>query len=633
MTCNLLIDAPHELQKRLFSGGATALWLAAIGWLYCSTSIAGPAASLPNVIVILADDMGWGDLRLNGNTNLKTPHIDSIARTGARFEHFFVQPVCAPTRAEFLTGRYHPRGGVHGVSTGSERLDLDEKTIADAFRAAGYGTGCFGKWHNGSQYPYHPNGRGFDEYYGFTSGHWGEYFDPPLDHNGEDIRGKGYFPDDITASAIDFMRRTHVAGQPFFCYLAFNTPHSPMQVPDSYWKRFANADLSLRGTKPRLEQTPHTRAALAMCENLDANVGRVIAELKELKIDEDTIVVFFTDNGPNGHRWNGGMKGIKGTTDEGGVRSPLLVRWPRNIRSGMVVEPIASAIDLYPTLAALAGIPILGGKPLDGADLSPLLRATQTSKQLPNRVLVQHWAGKTSVRSQRHRLDAAGRLYDMATDPGQKRDIAKESSSVAKGLHTALKAWRADVLAELPDEDNRPFPVGFREGSTTILPARDGRPHGGIQRSSSAPNCSYFTNWTSTDDRMTWSIDVAIAGEYEAQVAYTCPPEDVGATIELSCGDAKHSAEIRRPHHPPLRGHNQDRTLRQSESYVKDFALVSLGPIKLPQGRGLLQLKATNIPGRQVADVQAVKLTYQRSKEYSRRTRPANLKSPVYDKR
>ena len=141
------------------------------------------------MVVILSDDQGWGDLSLNGNTNLKTPHIDSLAKNGAKFDRFFVQPVCSPTRAEFLTGRYHPRGGVRDVSTGGERLNLDEKTIADTFRAAGYATGAFGKWHNGSQYPYHPNGRGFQEYYGFTSGHWGDYFDPPLDHNGVAVRG------------------------------------------------------------------------------------------------------------------------------------------------------------------------------------------------------------------------------------------------------------------------------------------------------------------------------------------------------------------------------------------------------------------------------------------------------------
>ena len=140
---------------------------------HCWIALAATHRTQPNFVVILADDQGWGDLSLNGNSNLDTPNIDSLAKSGAQFERFFVSPVCSPTRAEFLTGRYHPRGGVRGVTTGAERLNLDEKTIANTFKAAGYATGAFGKWHNGSQYPYHPNGRGFDTYYGFTSGHWG----------------------------------------------------------------------------------------------------------------------------------------------------------------------------------------------------------------------------------------------------------------------------------------------------------------------------------------------------------------------------------------------------------------------------------------------------------------------------
>src|SRR5213596_3073831 len=175
------------------------------------------AAERPNVLVILADDQGWGDLSVHGNTNLRTPHIDSLARDGALFERFFVCPVCSPTRAEFLTGRYHPRGGVFGVSTGGERLNLDERTIGDVFKSAGYATACFGKWHNGSQYPYHPNGRGFEEYYGFTSGHWGDYFDPPLEHNGKPVKGEGYLTDDLTDHALAFVDQHRV--RPFFCYL------------------------------------------------------------------------------------------------------------------------------------------------------------------------------------------------------------------------------------------------------------------------------------------------------------------------------------------------------------------------------------------------------------------------------
>ena len=180
-------------------------------------------ATRPNIVIVLSDDQGWGDLRCQGNTNLTTPNIDSLARDGAKFERFYVCPVCSPTRAEFLTGRYHPRGGVSGVSTGEERLNLDEHTIAETFKAAGYATGAFGKWHNGTQWPYHPNARGFDEYYGFCSGHWGTYFDPPLEHNGRAVQGRGYLIDDLTDHALAFIEQNRA--KPFLCYVPFNVPH------------------------------------------------------------------------------------------------------------------------------------------------------------------------------------------------------------------------------------------------------------------------------------------------------------------------------------------------------------------------------------------------------------------------
>jgi arylsulfatase A-like enzyme len=268
-------------------------------------SVVAPAAvRKPNVIVILSDDQGWGDLSLNGNTNLSTPHIDALARDGVQFDRFYVCPVCSPTRAEFLTGRYHPRSGVYSTSTGGERMNLDEVTIADTFKSAGYATAVFGKWHNGQQYPYHPNGRGFDEFYGFCSGHWADYFSPPLDHNGEIVEGHGYMEDDFTDHALAFIEQNR--DKPFFAYLAFNAPHSPMQVPDEYWSRFKDKELKLRGTGANPENVDHTRAALAMCENLDWNVGRLLAQLDKLGIADNTIVLYFCDNGPNGARWNGG---------------------------------------------------------------------------------------------------------------------------------------------------------------------------------------------------------------------------------------------------------------------------------------------------------------------------------------
>lgn len=561
-------------------------------------------ADRPNIVVILADDQGWGDLSVHGNTNLSTPHIDSLARTGALFERFFVCPVCSPTRAEFLTGRYHPRGGVRGVTSGGERLDLDEKTIADTFKAAGYATGAFGKWHNGSQYPYHPNARGFDDYYGFTSGHWGDYFSPPLEHNGQPVRGNGYITDDLTERAMQFIEKNRA--RPFFCYLPFNTPHSPMQVPDRFWQKFQRADLKLQATLAHKEDQAMTRAALAMCENIDWNVGRLLGKLDELKLAERTIVLYFSDNGPNSWRWNGGMQGRKGTTDEGGVRSPLLVRWPGHIQPGTRVAPIAAALDLLPTLTELAGIKVVGDKPLDGRSVAPLLLGKDVA--WPDRKIFSHWNGNVSVRTQQYRLDAAGRLYDLTKDPGQERNLAREQPETARELKEAVARWRQDVLSELK-KDDRPFPVGYREFPTAVLPARDGLAQGRIKRSAAAPNCSYFTNWTTTADRITWDIAVATAGRYEAVIHYTCPAAEVGSTIELSFQGSRLAGKVTEAHDPPLQGMANDRVPRGGESYVKDFKPLRLGEITLEQGRGSLTLQATQVPGKQVMDVRAIVLT------------------------
>jgi arylsulfatase A-like enzyme len=561
-------------------------------------------AAPPNVIVILTDDQGWGDLSLHGNTNLRTPHIDSLAKDGARFDRFFVQPVCSPTRAEFLTGRYHPRGGVRDVSTGGERLNLDEHTIADSFQAAGYRTGCFGKWHNGTQYPYHPLGRGFEEYYGFTSGHWGDYFDAPLDHNGKAVTGKGFLADDLTNRVISFA--TAGGDKPFFCYLAYNTPHSPMQVPDAYWDRLKSADLKMKGSGPQKEDVAFTRAALAMVENLDDNVGRLLKTLAERKLAENTIVVYFHDNGPNSARWNGGMKGRKGSTDEGGVRSPLFVRWPGHVKPGTEIKSIAGAIDLLPTLCDLAGVGRLRDKPLDGVSFANAL--TSERADLPDRILFQHWNGNVSARSQGYRLDNAGKLFDMIDDPNQTKPVT-DRPDVTKRMTDAVAGYRRDVLAGMTKTDDRPLTVGHTALPTTTLPARDGKPVAGVTRSARAPNCSFFTTWTKATDAMTWDVELETAGRYEAIVHYTCPKANVGSVIELSLNGRAVSKSLTEAHDPPLRGAANDRVPRVGESYVKDFKPLSLGRFDLPRGRGVLSLRATAIPGPGVADVRAVELT------------------------
>ncbi len=575
--------------------------LAFLVLMLCLTTEA--AVSRPNLVVLLADDQGWGDLTVHGNTMVRRPNIDSLARDGASFDRFFVCPVCSPTRAEFFTGRYHPRTGVRGVSTGQERLNLDEKTIADAFKAAGYATGAFGKWHNGSQWPYHPNARGFDEYYGFTSGHWGEYFNPPLDHNGRDVRGRGYIADDFTDHALQFIETNR--HRPFFCYLPFNTPHSPWAAPKEDWAHFRDSGITQRGSGK--EKDDETRCVLAMTENLDRNVGRVLRRLDELGLSTNTIVVYFSDNGPNTPRWNGGMKGIKGSTDEGGLRSPLFIRWPGKIQSGKKLAGIASSIDLMPTLCAMASVKPTSQSPVDGLDLSRHLLGGGAT--LSDRMIFSHWNNAVSVRTARHRLDAKGALFDMEKDPNQTTDVASENPQIARELRDAVAAWRRDVLKETKTQDSRPFTVGYREFPITQLPARDGLSTGGIQRSANAPNSSYFINWKATGDTIYWDVEVKTAGTYDVVIDYTCPLADAGSKIELRLGDAALVGMVTPGWDPPLYT-DQDTIPRPViESRMKPFKPLALGSIDLKAGRGRLTLKALEIPGGSVMDFRRLKLT------------------------
>lgn len=562
-------------------------------------------AGQPNVIVILTDDQGWGDLSLNGNVSVETPHIDQLASDGARFQHFFVSPVCSPTRAEFLTGRHHVRCGVYSTSEGGERVNADEMMIGEVFKKAGYRTAAFGKWHSGMQHPYHPNARGFDEFYGFCSGHWGNYFSPMLEHNGQLVQGDGYLPDDLTTHAIEFIERDH--SRPFFVYLPYNTPHSPMQVPGRWWDKFKNKEITQEHSKKKNEKIDHTRAALAMCENIDWNVGRLRSKLKELNLEKDTIVVYFSDNGPNGSRWNDGLRGRKGSTDEGGVRSPLVMCWPGVIDAGTVVTQICSAMDLMPTLAELADVEVVSAKPIDGMSLVPILLDKKLS--WPERTLVHYWKDKVSIRTQEFRLDYEGRLYDMNDDEGQQVEVNDSQPQVAAALQRKANEFRQEMLsAHGKLFDKRPFVIGYGGTSLTQVPARDGVGHGNIKRSNRFPNDSFFEDWTSVDDFISWECEVGASGLYRAEIFYSCPKEDVGSTVELVFGNSVLIGEITVPHDPPLTGMENDR-FKRTESYVKDFKRMTLGEIQLEEGEGTLMLRAKKIPGDTVMDFRLLLLT------------------------
>jgi arylsulfatase A len=568
----------------------------------------GANARRPNVLLILTDDQGWGDIHSHGNDKLDTPVMDSLAAAGARFDRFYVCPLCAPTRSSLLTGRYHWRCGVDGVTRGKEIMRADEVTIAQVLKPAGYATGCFGKWHNGSYWPFHPNAKGFDEFFGFCAGNWTNYFDTTLQRNGQDVPTKGYITDVLTDAAIDFMRANR--DRPFFAYVPYNAPHTPHQVPDRYFDKYA-----ARGFDA------HNACIYGMVENLDDNLGRLLKTLDELKLAEDTVVIFLTDNGPNGARFNGGMAGIKGSNSEGGCRVPCFVRWPGHVPPGATIKQIAAHIDLLPTIAAIAGAANPKTLPLDGKDLTCLLLGKPGN--WPDRMLFE----KNAVRTQRWRLQTGGggrgknakpgkapaeakitgQLFDMDADPGQSIDVAAEHPEVAARLHAAYEAWWADVSKGLKGMPP-PLPVGYEQMPVVTLLAPEAGMTGKVHfMQGNGWAHDWLVNWVDPADRIWWDIDVAAAGKYRAELLYCCPPADVGAKVRLEAAGNALDGAVAKAHDPACLP-SPDRVKRK-EVYEKTWATLELGVLDLPAGPTRLTVSAATIPGRQAMELKAARLT------------------------
>ena len=580
------------------------LFWTAMAWLLVGF-VATVAAERPNILLIITDDQGWGDLSCHGNPYLRTPAIDSLRRDGVSLERFYVSPVCAPTRAALLTGRYYLRTGVHGVTRGYERMRAEEVTLAEVLRAHGYVTGCFGKWHNGSQYPHHPNGQGFDEFVGFCAGHWNNYFDPILEHNGVFFRAKGYIADALTDYAIAFIRQNR--DRPFFCYLPYNTPHSPFQVPDRYFDRFKRLGLDGR-----------LACVYGMCENLDHNVARLLGTLEELGLSENTIVLFTTDNGPNTDRYNGGMKGRKGSVDEGGVRVPCFIRYPGRLPAGRAYRQIAADIDVMPTLLELAGIGVPEGVKLDGRSLVPLFDSDR-DPLWPDRLLFQHWSGERvvptrgAVRSQRYRAvyRPGGRweLYDMESDPCQTLDLAGLRPELLEPLRAAYERWFKDVTAR--GFDPIPVEVGHPGWDEVVLPG-----HEAILMPGVGKGIGYFgprgwandwiSGWRSVDAYAWWPIKVVRPGRYVVALRYACPPDQVGSRVEVRVGDASVGARVAEPFVPETIP-SPDRVPRR-EVYERTWGTLELGTLELRAGEYRLELRCTELAHEAVGEFKAVVL-------------------------
>jgi hypothetical protein len=340
-----------------------------------------------------------------------------------------------------------------------------------------------------------------------------------------------------------------------------------------------------------------------MVENIDDNVGRILKLLELENLTEDTIVVYFNDNGPNSFRWNGGLKGKKGSVDEGGVRSPCLIQWPQKIPAGLRSQQLSGAIDLTPTLCALAGIEI-DTNVLDGLDLSSQL--LKRNEPVIARKLYSQWAGQLAVRSDAYMLDANNRLFDLIKDPTQQEVLNEQFPDLVEQLKKEKEAWKRDVLA-VAKIDSRPFTVGDRRIDRTELPARDAVAKGPtIKRSAAAPNCSYFTSWKSLEDQVSWNIEVLESGDYEILLQYNAPASSVGSVIEIQYGELVLQAEIKETFLVEPYGAEKDRVKRQGESLMKTFPTMSCGRWSLKPSQGNCSLKLIKITGNEGLEIQGI---------------------------
>ena len=448
-------------------------WFTLLG-IWCVLLFARPElpAQSPNIILVLTDDQGYGDLGCHGNPVLKTPHLDRFYAESVRFTEFHVSPTCTPTRSALLTGRHEFRNGVTHTINERERLTLKATTIAQVLKTAGYQTGIFGKWHLGDEAPYQPDQRGFDECFIHGAGGIGQsypgscgdapnnsYFNPAILHNRKFEKTEGYCTDVFFNQATQWIDQQRQSQQPFFAYITPNAPHSPLDCPPEYEQKYAS------------QVPPPMAKFFGMITNIDDNFGRLLGKLKEWGLERDTLVIFMTDNGGTAGvaLFNAGMRGAKVTPYRGGTRVPALWRWPAGFKGGVDVSRLTAHLDVFPTLAEITGAKIPPAIKLDGRSLLPLLKDPQA--EWPDRTLFTHvgrWekgraaeskTAQCSIRNARyHLVNAVNRgekweLFDIEQDPGEKQNTIADHPEVAVQLKQKLDEWWAEVLPELVNED------------------------------------------------------------------------------------------------------------------------------------------------------------------------------------
>jgi len=484
----------------------------------------------PNVVLVITDDQGYGDLGCTGNPWIQTPNIDGFYNEATRFTDFHVSPLCTPTRGALMTGHNPLRNGAWATCWGRSILRRDEVTMADIFLNNGYRTGMFGKWHLGDNYPYRPQDRGFETVVahkgggvGQTPDFWGnDYFDDTYFANGTPRCYEGYCTDVWFDQALRFIETSK--DEPFFCYLATNAPHSPYLVAERYKRLYEDND-----------SIPEP-AFYGMITNIDENMGRLVKRLKELGLEENTILIFMTDNGSSGgwrpaqgKGYNAGMRGMKGSYYDGGHRVPFFIRWPGGgIGAGRDIDDLATHMDLLPTFIDLCRLKAPADLTFDGMSLAPLLRGECEQLPVSRTVFVQYrqdtnppekW--ENAVMTRRWRLIRGRELYDIKADPGQKHDVAAQHPDVVQTLRAAHEQWWEEVSERL--DEYCPISVGNENENPTCLSAMDvlgdvawNQPHIREAKKSSG----------------IWMVDVETAGQY--QISLRRWPEELGLPVDAA---------------------------------------------------------------------------------------------------
>ena len=445
----------------------------------------------PNIILILTDDQGYGQLGCQGSPWLETPNIDSLYAESTSFSDFHVSPTCSPTRSALMTGNVPFRNGVTHTGGARSRVALSAIMMPQILKKAGYTSGIFGKWHLGLEEKYHPNARGFDETFVHGSGGIGQpmdvpdnkYFDPVIRHNGTFVKTKGFCTDVFFSQAMAWIKQNQ--NKPFFAYISTNAPHGPFIAPPANSARFKS--WGFRGGQPGF---------YGMIENIDENVGRLIAHLKQWNMEENTLVVFMSDNGfvlagsgvgkigtrdgKDIRAYNAGLKGGKKTPHEGGTRVPVFFRWRGVLQEGVEVKALAAHIDILPTFVDLAGGTIPAG--IDGKSLVPLLE--KPDAPWPDRNLFFHigrWNRKAgpdkskydkkagfAVRNARYRLVNNEQLHDISSDLGERTNLYAEKPEVAQAMQAAYDEWWDKVRPCMVNEGSKkmarnPYHVKYKQ--------------------------------------------------------------------------------------------------------------------------------------------------------------------------